>query len=573
MERNAQSRAKRRIALPASAGRALRALVLVLIGVTVTIGSAASDAYLHRGTSEDNSIIYKQPTGRGLATNVDLRGSSDTALQSTINFLSAAGYRYVRQEFSWAQFQPSPSAYDWSEYRRIVDALDAADIEVVAVLVDTPFWARAPDAVGFPDAAPVSSDLYESMCAALRAEFPDLTLFQIGRNLDDPGYWGGKSLAAVSYRQLLNAAASGLNIASTDSILISGEVGRNPEIRKAGGDLETLRRLTSDPGIRGLVRVVAVAVDGGSESPYDRRAETGTSNLSRVVLVREVIDETGAVTMPVWFTHLGWTGAGDDFISLEDQGRFVGSGIRRARSEWPWVGLIFNWSFGVSEDDEGSGALALIVNGSPTPLYTTMQEYGKSSFGSSITNGFVPPNAAACAYSGNWQDQHLTEGIYRTVRDPAGTVTCRFWGTGISVFFRFSPDAGTATYAVDSEDLASPPDGQGGQVFLTYGLADAFEAPVSLASGLPEGEHTITIGIEGDGELVIGGFLVSRERPMIWPIAVLVAAGLVALFLGLRNIAFLAAEHVGLAAPRSDVPAATPLPILTNWKPGPRFQR
>jgi hypothetical protein len=72
---------------------------------------------------------------------------------------------------------------------------------------------------------------------------------------------------------------------------------------------------------------------------------------------------------------------------------------------------------------------------------------------------------------------------------------------------------------------------------------------------------------------VIGGFLVSRERPMIWPIAVLVAAGLVALFLGLRSLAFLAAEHVGLVQPKSDAPAQTPLPILPDWKPAPRFQR
>jgi hypothetical protein len=96
---------------------------------------------------------------------------------------------------------------------------------------------------------------------------------------------------------------------------------------------------------------------------------------------------------------------------------------------------------------------------------------------------------------------------------------------------------------------------------------------VDLAAGLPEGLHTVTIRLEGGGELVIGGFLVSRERPMIWPIAVLVAAGLVALFLGLRSIAFLAAEHVGLVEPTSDSPSETPLPVLKDWKPDPRFRR
>jgi hypothetical protein len=278
------------------------------------------------------------------------------------------------------------------------------------------------------------------------------------------------------------------------------------------------------------------------------------------------------VEMPVWFTHLGWTG-GDDSISLRDQARFVESGIRRARFEWPWVGLIFNWTLQANADTQDSQNLSLLANGSATPLLSAMTNYASSSVGSSITNGFVPPNAAACTYSGNWQDQHLFEGTYKTVRDTSAIVTCRFWGTGVAAVLRFSPDAGVATYAVDTNEAGKSTVGQEGEIFLTYRVADAFEAPVELATGLPEGLHTVTIGLQGGGELVIGGFVVSRERPMIWPIAVLVAAGLVALFLGFRNIAFLAAEHVGLVEPRSDAPVETPLPVLKDWKPDPRFRR
>lgn len=564
----------RRFVFSTTVARGLRAALLIVVGLAVTIGSASSDAYLHRGTSQDNSVIYRQPTGRALATNVDLRGMSDTALQSSINYLSSGGYGFVRQEFSWTQFESAPGQFDWTEYRRIVDALSAANIDVVVVLVDSPIWARAPDAVAFRDAPPLNVQVYEQMCAALRAEFPDLHLFQIGQNLDDPEFWGGKSLQALTYRQLLSAAARGLDIAATDSTLISGEVSMNPDIRKTGGDIEVIERLLRDPDIRGLIRVVGVSADGGNESPYDRSTAVDQTNLSRVVLIREAIDNTGATDMPIWFTHVGWTGSGETPVSPDDQARFVESAFRRARSEWPWVGLIFNWTLNVEPDVPNSANLALIVNGNPTPLYSAMSGFAKSSFGASITNGFVPANASACDYSGNWQDQHLTEGIYRTVRDPNSAVTCRFWGTGISVFFRFSPDAGTARYAIDSTDLESASNRNSGSVVLKYRVQDAFEAPVALASGLSEGEHTVTIALDDSGgELVIGGFLVSRERPMIWPIAVLVAAGLVALFLGFRALAFLAAEHVGLIEPKSDAPAQTPLPTLPDWKPAPRFQR
>jgi hypothetical protein len=564
----------RKLRLSPVTSRLLRATVLILLGLMLTIGSATSDAYLHRGASEDNSIVYRQPTGRALATNADLRGLSDTGLQSAVNFLAGAGYRYVRQEFVWAQFEPEPGIYDWAEYRRIVDSLVGAGIEVVVVLVQSPAWARVPTEVSFSDAAPFNSDLYLRMCVALRGEFPELRYFQIGQNLDDPAYWGRQSLRAQVYRQLLAAAADGLDVGVTDSVLIAGEVGLNPEVRAKGGDILTLRRLMGDPGVRSQVRAISVAVDGGNGSPYDRRTEVGTTNLSRVVLVREAIDEVGASVMPIWFTHLGWSGDGDDPVSLENQARFVESGIRRARSEWPWVGLIFNWTFGPMERAPESAPMALLVNGSATPLLNAMSEFSRSSIGSSITNGFVPPDSQACEYSGNWQDQHLASGTYKTVRDPDAVVTCRFVGTGVSVFFRFSPDAATALYSIDAPDIRNAGEDDSGSVFLTYRLAEAFEAPVELASGLDEGPHTLTIALEGQGEVVIGGYLVSRERPMIWPIAVLVAAGLVALFLGLRNLAFLTAERAGLFPEKGEAVESTPpLPSLPDFKPELRLRR
>ena len=104
-------------------------------------------------------------------------------------------------------------------------------------------------------------------------------------------------------------------------------------------------------------------------------------------------------------------------------------------------------------------------------------------------------------------------------------------------------------------------------------MTSAFEAPYQLVSGLTEGFHTVTIGLADSNEVVIGGYLVERERPMIWPIAVLVAAGIVALFLGLRSIAYLMAESVGLIDTTPRDPSQTSLPVMPNWNPAPRFRR
>ena len=562
---------QRRASLSPFAARALRALVLILLGLTVTIGSAASDAYLHRGTGDEPSSFVRQPTGRALATNVDLRGMDPSSRDAALEQLVDAGYQYVRQEVSWAQSQPALEAFDWTQTEDVIAAITASGLTTVVVLVDTPFWARAPDDVEALDAPPISAELFGGFCAAFRARFPELRHFQIMRNLDDPAYWGGESFSSLTYQQLLQAASGGLDVAATDSLLIAGEVGSNLNLRRSGADIELLEEMARNPGIRAMVDAFAVTVDGGAASPYDRSADVGTQNLSRVVLVREALESAGAGDMPIWFTHFGWTGSAQAEISPEEQAQYVESGMRRARSEWAWAGLIFNWALTESQVRDRP-PMALLNSGQPTLLLGAMAEFGRSSLGQSITSGFVPPDSPACEYSGNWQDQFLTGLPYRTVRDPDAFVTCKFFGTGISTVFRFSPDSGTAEYVVDGGSVGGE-DTVRGSVLLTFRLDDAFEAPVELASGLREGEHTVTIGLQGAGELVVGGFVVRREQPMIWPIAVLVSAGLVALFLGMRSLAYLAAEHVGLVEPRSDSPDRTPLPVMPDWRPDPRSRR
>ena len=74
--KSAPHRVKRGISLSSVSARLLRAFLLILVGATITAGSATSDAYLHRGASEDSGVVYRQPTGQGLATNVELRDLS-----------------------------------------------------------------------------------------------------------------------------------------------------------------------------------------------------------------------------------------------------------------------------------------------------------------------------------------------------------------------------------------------------------------------------------------------------------------------------------------------------------------
>src|SRR5687768_3517055 len=90
-----------------SSARLLRALVLLLVGLSVGVGAAAADIYLHRGieTGAEQPYVVQQ-TGRELAINVDLAQYTDDQLEQIGTVLATNGYRYVRQSFSWAAIEP-----------------------------------------------------------------------------------------------------------------------------------------------------------------------------------------------------------------------------------------------------------------------------------------------------------------------------------------------------------------------------------------------------------------------------------------------------------------------------------
>ena len=117
--------------------------MLILLGLTVTIGSATSDAYLHRGTGDDG-VVVRQPTGRAPATNADLRPLNPAARDRALGLLSDAGYRYIRQEISWAQIEPLPGEFEWTATQEVVSSITARGLVPVMVFVDTHYWARSP---------------------------------------------------------------------------------------------------------------------------------------------------------------------------------------------------------------------------------------------------------------------------------------------------------------------------------------------------------------------------------------------------------------------------------------------
>jgi hypothetical protein len=141
--------------VPADASRFFTAVVFALLGLCVATGAAMTDVYFHRGVETSAAPPYVvQVSGRDMATNVDLLSFTPDQVDSVASVLATNGFLMVRQPFSWAAIEPSRGAFVWEPYDRIVDALRAHSIQVVAVLAHAPDWARAASGRGAIDAPP-----------------------------------------------------------------------------------------------------------------------------------------------------------------------------------------------------------------------------------------------------------------------------------------------------------------------------------------------------------------------------------------------------------------------------------
>ena len=105
-----------------------------------------------------------------------------------------------------------------------------------------------------------------------------------------------------------------------------------------------------ESGAQPYFDILSVMDYGLGDSPQeDRRVGPERANFSRLLLVRELMEEYGDTLKPVWVSEYGWVSLPDDWqgdrattwgvaVNEETQERWTIEGIERMRSEWPWVG-------------------------------------------------------------------------------------------------------------------------------------------------------------------------------------------------------------------------------------------
>jgi hypothetical protein len=226
------------------------------------------------------------------------------------------------------------------------------------------------------------------------------------------------------------------------------------------------------------------------DRPIDTRID-----VSRIVMLREVMLEAGDESTAVWVSEFGYNSAPDSIpperrttwgppVTETRKGTYIVDQLARARTEWPWLGVMNLWML------RWGGPAADPAN--PTPYFSIMAPDFTPYPAYGIIQSALQQPTYAGAGSHDWSHpaiQSLGGDRYRIA----------FTGTGVGI-------RGLAA------DLSVTID-DGPAAYVSTGSGDAV-----LARGLPDGVHHITIsGITQPPTAL----LVWRDQPLRWLMAAL----------------------------------------------------
>jgi hypothetical protein len=413
----------------------------------------------------------------------------------------------------------------WEKYDHIVAMAAKYNITLIIRIDRPPLWARQQvastdkfvaglaengDSTGPPD----DYRDYANFVAAVVQRYPQVQYIQIWNEPNLAYEWNWQFPDPEAFTELLKLSTEAARSVNPNVVILypslSPTDGKEPRIAPMS-ELDFLAR-SYQAGAADYFDIMSAQAYGLGQPPDEHRyvrlrwnpmrpfAELDRPidsriDVSRIVMLREVMELAGDVNTAVWVSEFGYNSAPESIpperrfvwgppVSESTKGEYVVMQMDRARREWPWLGVMNLWML------RWGGPPADPAN--PTPYFAIMAP------DFSPYEGYAAIQAAATAPAVMSAGRHAW--VHPAVQQVDGdTWRVTFWGTGVGL----RGQADDITVQLNDGDEAYIPIGNG---------------DVSLYQRLPEGQHTLTIqGLSHTPTDV----LVWRDQPGRWLMAVL----------------------------------------------------
>ena len=460
------------------------------------------------------------------------REPDEATIRRTLELARDMGAHWVKQQFPWDQIEPEakgrfhwenrpgrPSA--WDHYDCIVALCQEYGLELIVRLDRPPDWARREalkseaiaealredpkrDITGPPDDLVDYGDFVHAVVSRYRGQ---VRYVQLWNEPNLANEWNWAPIDPPRFVELLHVGYTRAKEANPEVVVLFPSLAYNDGLDpRHMSDLAFLEAVYQGGG-EGYFDVMTAQFYGLGQPPNERsplgfdrqklRLLTRT-DVSRIVLLREIMEQHGDADKAVWVGELGWNATPPDWagqppiwgtpVDEETKARYIVEALERSEREWPWMGVrnlwFLRWGGPPPEEDDPTQFFALVTyDFTPLPAYDAVREWAAG------------PPAVGIGY------HDLKGSAYSEIP---------FLGTRLDLVLPAGADPQSVRLEVD------------GQVRpLEFWRNEGDQARYIAAAGLPDERHIVTVeGPEG----ALRGCYIVREQPHPWLFPTLTAA-------------------------------------------------
>ncbi|MFV9505630.1 MAG: O-antigen ligase family protein [Oscillochloridaceae bacterium umkhey_bin13] len=528
-----------------------RLIALLALGAILVLAFAGLvwfDNATNRGVTFHPAPTPTSAGGPMLAVNFfNLHLEPDpAAVRRSFELAAAMGARYGRMQVPWddleihargdfedrRNLEAIGAVSAWAKYDRLVAEANAAGIELIWRLERPPAWAREQanatpefqaglerdgNSTGPPDDLADYANFVRTVVERYDGDglndapgSPTVRHFQIWNEPNLKNEWGWQDPVPEQFVELLRVGATAARAANPDAVILFPGLAPTDGLDSSAPmtELEYLDRVYRAGGAA-YFDVMAAQAYGLGQPPDEqryvflrgrgnwswRRPVDTRNDVSRVVLLREVMEANGDHATPIWVTEFGWNSAPETIpperrltwgqpVSEETKGAYLVGQMVRAREQWPWMGVMSVWmlrygGYAEPNPDDPTPYFALVTRDwQILPAYEALRDFATQ-----------PAVLGVGAHAwGHAAIEPMAEG-WRV----------RFSGTRLTLLGGLDAEAGPVTGTLNGN-----PDGLRREV--------AFSQRVWMTPVLPDGIHTL----EFQGNLPPDLLLVERAQPWAW---------------------------------------------------------
>lgn len=314
--------------------------------------------------------------------------------EKTMQLINQAGVKWIKQVFAWNEIEFRKGYFTddknkkpgWQKFDEIVDLATKYNIKIVARIDQTPAWANP--AGGQPGGRPANLKDYSDFLREFVKHYkgkvqyvsvwnePNLNREWIpGQPVDAKGY---VEMLKMGYEAIKETDPSVKVMAAPLAITLE----TNPSI--ALNELTYLDQMYQ-AGAKQYFDIMPANAYGLEFAPEDA-PNPQKLNFRRVELLHEIMVKNGDTNKAVWFNEYGWNASPASIptakriwgrVSEQQQADYTVRGIKYAKQNWPWTGVIFIWFFrqvGDIPDDASEQHFQLVTKDFvPKPVYNSLK--------------------------------------------------------------------------------------------------------------------------------------------------------------------------------------------------------